>query len=187
LYTTDDDFDKKTKAKRKLNDSNRAPIVKKWKGIRWKKYDPNSNVKAIVKIPNPKEIDELIQKLNINVNLNGKNVFDKRICVFCQTCGDQETNGPGRLLLMDVHVWCHLNCALWSTEVFERMNGALMNVETAYKRSLNVECSGCVRKGASLKCFSPKCTSHYHLSCALKFKCVFYQDKVRQFTINRNA
>ena len=84
---------------------------------------------------------------------------------------------------MDVHVWCHLNCALWSTEVFERMNGALMNVETAFKRSLSVECCGCLRKGASLKCFSPKCASHYHLACGIKHKCVFYQDKVSGFKI----
>ena len=30
--------------------------------------------------------------------------------------------------------WVHLNCALWSHEVYETQNGALMNVEDAIKR-----------------------------------------------------
>jgi hypothetical protein len=150
-----------------------------WKGIRWKKYDPSATLKTIIKIPNSKEIDDLITKLGINVTLNNQDIFDKRTCIFCQTTGDQDTNGPGRLLLLDVHLWCHLNCALWSTEVFERMNGALINVDTAFKRSLNTECCGCQRKGASIQCFSQKCGSNYHLACAIREKCVFNQDKVR--------
>ena len=31
-------------------------------------------------------------------------------------------------------VWVHLNCALWSLEVYETLNGALMNVDVAVKR-----------------------------------------------------
>lgn len=128
-------------------------------------------------MPNAKEIDDLINKLDINVTTKGKNIVDKRMCTFCQAAGDLDTNGPGRLLLMDVGQWCHLNCALWSTEVFERMNGALMNVDVAFKRSLNNECFSCKRKGASLQCFSQKCGCFYHLPCAIKEKCIFYQDK----------
>lgn len=41
---------------------------------------------------------------------------------------------PFRLLNLDVDVWVHLNCALWSLEVYETLNGALMNVDVAVKR-----------------------------------------------------
>lgn len=39
-----------------------------------------------------------------------------------------------RLLNVDLDTWVHLNCALWSREVYETLNGALMNVEKAIKR-----------------------------------------------------
>jgi hypothetical protein len=105
------------------------------------------------------------------------NPIDKRACIFCQTCGDQEANGPSRLLTVDMDKWAHLNCALWSDEVYETMAGALINVDIAYKKSVNVECNFCHQKGATLRCFSPKCTYAYHLPCALKDKCAFVQDK----------
>lgn len=104
---------------------------------------------------------------------------EKRACVFCQQVGDLESNGPSRLLSIDVHQWSHLNCALWSDGVYETMNGSLMNVDIAYKKCAHVACSHCHKKGASLKCFFLKCTVNYHLPCAIKDKCVFYQDKVR--------
>ncbi len=49
---------------------------------------------------------------------------------------------------MDVDRWVHLNCALWSYEVYETCNGALMNVDTAIKRGLGIECVVCRKKGA---------------------------------------
>jgi hypothetical protein len=114
------------------------------------------------------------------------NAIDKRVCVFCQQTGDLESNGPSRLLAMDLDKWSHLNCALWSNEVYETMNGSLVNVDVAYKKSINTECCFCHHKGASLKCFSNKCNSYYHLPCALKDKCIFYQDKVN-FSVLFNA
>lgn len=102
---------------------------------------------------------------------------DQRVCVFCQTSGDQEANGPSRMLSMDVDRWSHLNCALWSDGVYETMNGSLMNVDIAFKKSSNVTCMVCQKKGASIKCFALKCTATYHLPCAIKDKCVFNQDK----------
>ena len=110
--------------------------------------------------------------------LKSSNYIDKRVCIFCQTAGDQEANGPSRLLVLDLDKWCHLNCALWSDEVYETMNGALINVDVAFKKSLNVECCFCHHKGATLKCFTGKCNTNYHLPCAIKDKCVFNHDKV---------
>jgi hypothetical protein len=107
---------------------------------------------------------------------------DQRVCIFCQTSGDQDSNGPSRLLSIDVDKWAHLNCALWSDGVYETMNGSLVNVDIAYKKCANVLCSLCHKKGASLKCFALKCNVTYHLSCAIKDKCVFNQDKVCLYT-----
>jgi hypothetical protein len=84
-----------------------------------------------------------------------------------------------RLLNLDVGQWCHLNCALWSTEVYETVSGALMCVEQAYKRSTHTECTSCKNKGASLKCFYPRCPNTYHFPCAVQNACVFYKNKVR--------
>jgi hypothetical protein len=84
-----------------------------------------------------------------------------------------------RLLNLDVGQWCHLNCALWSTEVYETVSGALMSVEQAFKRSINTECASCKQKGASLTCFAQRCPNTYHFPCAVNSSCVFYKNKVR--------
>ena len=44
---------------------------------------------------------------------------DTRKCVLCGLCGDGDTKGVARLLNLDVDSWIHLNCALWSAEVYE--------------------------------------------------------------------
>lgn len=81
---------------------------------------------------------------------------------------------------MDVDKWVHLNCALWSDEVYETESGALVNVEQALKQSLTHLCLACQKVGATVKCFKVRCCSVYHLSCAVKEGCMFYQNKVRK-------
>ena len=71
-----------------------------------------------------------------------------------------------RLLVLDVDKYVHLNCALWSSEVYETVSGALMNVEVALKRGSGVECAMCCKRGATLGCFKPRCTTNYHVACA---------------------
>lgn len=83
-----------------------------------------------------------------------------------------------RLLNMDIDSYAHLNCALWSSEVYETLNGALMNVDSAYKRGLKIECTACGIKGATVGCFNNRCPKYYHLGCAKKVGCMFFQDKV---------
>ena len=83
-----------------------------------------------------------------------------------------------RLLNMDIDSYAHLNCALWSSEVYETLNGALMNVDVAYKRGLKIECTACGLKGATVGCFNNRCPKYYHLGCAKKVGCMFFQDKV---------
>lgn len=108
-----------------------------------------------------------------------KTLQDVRKCVLCHNVGDGETNGEARLLNMDVDKWIHLNCALWSAEVYETVNGALINVDLACKRSLNLSCCKCHKAGASLKCFRIRCPAIYHFPCAVKDKCGFFKDKVK--------
>lgn len=44
------------------------------------------------------------------------------------------TQEGGRLLYIGQNEWTHINCALWSSEVFEDDEGSLKNVHTAVLR-----------------------------------------------------
>jgi len=103
---------------------------------------------------------------------------DSRRCMFCQSQGDGTADGPARLLNFDVDKWVHLNCALWSEDVYETVNGALINLDIALQHSLVLNCIVCEKPGATVKCFKMRCTNVYHLGCAVKDGCVFYKNKV---------
>ena len=102
---------------------------------------------------------------------------DLRECLFCHTRGDRPADGPARLLNYDVNKWVHLNCALWSEEVYETVSGALVNVETALKNGQNSCCKMCEKNGATLKCWKVRCTNSYHVACAVQDKAMFYKNK----------
>ena len=102
---------------------------------------------------------------------------DLRTCLFCHLRGDGPADGPARLLNYDVDKWVHLNCALWSEEVYETVSGALVNVETALKNGVNFYCKMCEKSGATVKCFKVRCTSYYHVGCATKDRATFYKNK----------
>lgn len=102
---------------------------------------------------------------------------DLRECLFCHTRGDRPADGPARLLNYDVNKWVHLNCALWSEEVYETVSGALVNVETALKNGCNSHCKMCEKNGATLKCWKVRCTNSYHVACAVQDKAMFYKNK----------
>ncbi|PWA15684.1 hypothetical protein CCH79_00019603 [Gambusia affinis] len=71
----------------------------------------------------------------------------------------------------------HLNCALWSSEVYETQAGALINVELALRRGLAVRCAHCSHSGATTGCNRLRCTNTYHFTCALQAHCTFFKDK----------
>ncbi|KAJ8337048.1 hypothetical protein SKAU_G00382680 [Synaphobranchus kaupii] len=100
-----------------------------------------------------------------------------RKCCFCHEEGDGVTDGPARLLNLDLDLWVHLNCALWSTEVYETQAGALINVELALRRGLTVRCTYCQRMGATSGCHRLRCANVYHFTCALRAQCTFFKDK----------
>lgn len=57
------------------------------------------------------------------------------------------------------------------------VNGALMNVDVALKQALLMTCLHCDATGATVKCFKHRCSSVFHLGCAVKEGCVFYKNK----------
>lgn len=131
-----------------------------------------------------REITEMLFRMNITVNSAPKILEDSRKCILCHQAGDGVADGPSQLLNYDVDKWVHLNCALWSEGVYETVNGALMNFESAVQTSLNSQCTLCNHLGASVKCFKARCGTVYHLSCAMKDNCVFYKNKTTMCNIH---
>uniref|UniRef100_A0A3Q2QIP0 PHD-type domain-containing protein n=1 Tax=Fundulus heteroclitus TaxID=8078 RepID=A0A3Q2QIP0_FUNHE len=151
-------------------------------------------------MPTEEEVDELLKKFGSCLRLDPL-PKDQRRCCFCQQQGDGLTDGPARLLNLDLDLWVsaaaadplvvlwpelqfdlqhtfaqvHLNCALWSSEVYETQAGALINVELALRRGLTLRCAHCDRPGATTGCNRLRCTNTYHFTCALQAHCTFFK------------
>lgn len=107
---------------------------------------------------------------------------------------------------MGQNEWAHVNCSLWSAEVYEE-NGALLQVHSAVSRGrhlvrlpeqyldllnchiamvkemnvfcfLNLQrCDHCGQSGATVGCCLATCQSNFHFMCARVQNCVFQQDR----------
>ncbi|XP_077453292.1 histone-lysine N-methyltransferase 2D isoform X2 [Stigmatopora argus] len=153
------------------------PNVKKWKGIRWKRLQIVISIrKGGSKKESSREVSDLMERLRITLRPE-RLPRDKRKCCFCHEEGDGATDGPARLLNIDVDLWVHLNCALWSTEVYETQGGALINVEVALRRGLRTMCACCQKTGATNSCNRLRCPNVYHFACAIRARCMFFKDK----------
>ncbi|XP_030052678.1 histone-lysine N-methyltransferase 2D [Microcaecilia unicolor] len=153
------------------------PRLKKWKGLRWKRLRILITIqKGGSKRDCEKEISEFIEKLGTTLRPETL-PQDLRKCCFCHEEGDGATDGPARLLNLDLDLWVHLNCALWSTEVYETQGGALINVEVALHRGLLTKCILCQKTGATNSCNRIRCPNVYHFACAIRAKCMFFKDK----------
>ena len=111
---------------------------------------------------------------------------DQRHCTLCKLRGDDPF--LGRLLLLEEKeraAWIHLNCAVWSSEVFES-EGGLYNVGAARSRAKNLKCVACGVSGATVGCNAPGCKENYHFICALGSGCRFFVDR-RVFCKNHQA
>lgn len=102
---------------------------------------------------------------------------DGRLCVFCKSAGDGVSSNESRLLYCGQNSWAHINCAMWSAEVFEEIDGSLQNVHNAISRGRMIKCSHCGNKGATVGCNVKNCGEHYHFPCARTTSCVFMTDK----------
>ncbi|XP_068189928.1 histone-lysine N-methyltransferase 2B isoform X2 [Antennarius striatus] len=101
---------------------------------------------------------------------------DMRQCSLCQHFGDSAPRDAGRLLYLGQNDWAHVNCCLWSAEVYEE-NGALLQVHSAVSRGRHLRCDRCGQSGATVGCYLANCQSNFHFMCARAKKCVFQQDR----------
>ncbi|XP_053231226.1 LOW QUALITY PROTEIN: histone-lysine N-methyltransferase 2D-like [Podarcis raffonei] len=153
------------------------PRLKKWKGVRWKRLRFLITIqKGGAKRDGDREIADFVERLAATLRPD-KVPRDLRKCCFCHEEGDGATDGPARLLNLDLDLWVHLNCALWSTEVYETQGGALINVEVALHRGLLTKCTLCQKTGATNSCNRIRCPNVYHFACAIRAKCMFFKDK----------
>ncbi|XP_055679085.1 histone-lysine N-methyltransferase trithorax [Lutzomyia longipalpis] len=120
----------------------------------------------------------------VDIPENGEEYFygsyernDDRVCLFCRQTGEQMALQEGRLLYCGQNSWVHTNCALWSAEVFEEIDGSLQNVHSAVSRGRMIKCTECGNKGATVGCNVKNCGEHFHYPCARTAKCVFMSDK----------
>ncbi|XP_065124300.1 histone-lysine N-methyltransferase 2C isoform X10 [Paramisgurnus dabryanus] len=149
---------------------------KRWKGLRWRKWSVQIMIPKSAGQTSEAELQEHLQQLNSSLR-PCSTTQDHRRCCFCQQIGDGLTDGPARLLNLDLDTWVHLNCALWSSEVYETQAGALINVELARQRGQTVICAFCQRLGATSGCHRLRCLNIYHFTCALQAGCTFFKDK----------
>ncbi|XP_008420423.1 histone-lysine N-methyltransferase 2B isoform X2 [Poecilia reticulata] len=101
---------------------------------------------------------------------------DLRQCALCQQYGDATPSDAGRLLYLGQNEWAHINCCLWSAEVYEQ-NSALLQVHSAVSRGRHLRCDLCGQCGATVGCCLATCLSNYHFMCARADECVFQQDR----------
>ncbi|KAK4805188.1 hypothetical protein QYF61_009917 [Mycteria americana] len=102
---------------------------------------------------------------------------DERQCALCLQCGDAPSQEAGRLLYIGQNEWTHVNCALWSAEVFEEGDGTLRNVHAAVARGRQMRCEHCGRPGATVGCCLAACLANYHFMCARRRRAAFQRDK----------
>nr|XP_018910042.1 PREDICTED: histone-lysine N-methyltransferase trithorax-like isoform X1 [Bemisia tabaci] len=107
----------------------------------------------------------------------GKEEKDERICALCKGVSEGPMFEEGRLLYCGHNDWIHSNCALWSSEVFEEIDGSLQNVHSAISRGKMIRCSKCAKKGATVGCCTRNCTETYHFPCAREASCTFLESK----------
>ncbi|KAH9509220.1 hypothetical protein Btru_046482 [Bulinus truncatus] len=118
--------------------------------------------------------DTMLQKKSLDEASQGE---DTRACLLCTTLGDDIPNHAGRLLYCGQDDWIHINCALWSAEVFESYDGSLQNVQDAVSRGKKLKCDLCQQVGATVGCCAPNCKANYHFMCARKDNCAFLVDQ----------
>lgn len=135
---------------------------------------PNANLTSYVL---EKLLPKDMKELHPDYFYYGTNFSDIRVCSFCKLIGDGDATAEGRLLYCGQNEWVHVNCALWSAEVFEEIDGALQNVSNALSRGRMIRCSQCGKKGASVGCCAKKCEETLHFPCARMAGFVFMEDK----------
>lgn len=136
-------------------------------------FQPNSsNIECDQQVPMigiPDDIDDYFYTPN--------EIPDTRICLFCKSVGEGGSLDESRLLYCGQNCWVHTNCAMWSAEVFEEIDGSLQNVHSAISRGRSIKCGKCGCKGATVGCNVKNCGEQFHYKCAKSLDCAFMVDK----------
>lgn len=162
------------------------PQKKRMKGIKWKIWTGADHFSQ--ESYSPPSADEVRAKLSSLSGCikNDPDVVDKRTCLLCRCgFGDEDEEGPGRLLNLEVDRWIHLNCALWLYDVYETQSGSLCEVESSVIRAKTTKCSHCGLYGSGLPCYRKNCPAVFHLPCALKTNCMFFTDRGMYCSLHR--
>eukprot|EP00116_Pleurobrachia_bachei_P003154 sb/3463416/ len=121
-----------------LTPSDRSPGKRRREGEGWR-YWRAEDVKPLIAIDQHAENKRLLSlfaKWHDEWTMKVE-VEDKRVCLLCGGIGDGLPNGTSRLLNYGCDKWVHLNCALWSNDVYETRDGSLANVTQICKRALD--------------------------------------------------
>ncbi len=86
--------------------------------------------------PTIKEVTQDVVKASLSSEKQERATEDPRLCQFCHKRGD--SLGEGRLLPSEIDTWVHSNCALWSAECYETVEGGLVNVSKAIVRGRSI-------------------------------------------------
>lgn len=142
-------------------------------------FDPNQKDdlnKTICDASHADKNDE-DKKICDRFDVNATDIVDTRLCNLCKGIGDGYADKEARLLYYGQNDWVHANCALWSSEVYEEIDGSLQNVQSAVSRGRSIRCAECKQKGATVGCCLKGCFETYHLPCAQKSECHFIADR----------
>uniref|UniRef100_A0A0N5BY50 Histone-lysine N-methyltransferase n=1 Tax=Strongyloides papillosus TaxID=174720 RepID=A0A0N5BY50_STREA len=156
----------------------------KWRGTIWKMVT-KEHLDTFVRPSS--ELQDRFKKIQKKYFINEYNdVSDTRFCAFCFYVGDGEQRSLGRLINVFPSIWVHVNCALWSSGVYETPTGCLKNVDKCLNEAQTIECCVCGNVGASLLCYKAECNNFYHLPCAIKVKAFLVKDKTIQCSNHTN-
>ncbi|KAM3174180.1 hypothetical protein ACTXT7_011057 [Hymenolepis weldensis] len=91
---------------------------------------------------------------------------EPRRCLLCARHTDASIED--RLIYIGSDTWVHVNCALWSKEVFEEDSGQLTGLSAALRRGCRSFCKDCGRTGATMSCSNTSsCDVVVHFPCAM--------------------
>ncbi|KAM7537528.1 hypothetical protein Aperf_G00000071186 [Anoplocephala perfoliata] len=113
------------------------------------------------------EIRALPEKI---IDREEKAMFDPAVeprrCLLCAR--NTDTSIEDRLIYIGSDIWVHVNCALWSKEVFEEDSGQLTGLSAALRRGCRSYCKDCGRPGATMTCSNTSfCDVVVHFPCAM--------------------
>ncbi|XP_056646115.1 histone-lysine N-methyltransferase trithorax [Diorhabda sublineata] len=178
-YTSIREFNKEIEESLKLTKSEQ--LLKIYHSIfqdvfPWYNQSQNEEFSGVLEKDPDNESQNMMVDEKPFVNLSSI-VVDTRTCSFCKGVGDGVSHRESRLLYCGQNEWVHANCALWSSEVYEEIDGSLQNVQNALNRGRMIRCAHCKQKGASVGCCYKGCHETYHFPCARLSNLKFMYDK----------